>query len=272
MRTIALNASKKIFFSRFQTKSWRWPEQVPQSDWERVSFRSGSGARLAAIFGQSRRDPIGAVVLAHPMGIAAKGFWLKYGHAELLRRSGFHVLAFDFNGFGESESADFDYPGDVYAAGEFLRERVAPLPVAVLGCSFGAGYAVCAMSRDAQPFRAAVIESAFPSLPYYWRPYRIPYLFLRASQLVYPRFERRLRPLLAAQQLKNAPHVLLIHGSADAVTPPAVGEELRDAMSGAATAELWTAAGAVHNLAFQAQPDEYRRRVEAFLRSTLSRA
>src|SRR6476469_9428 len=101
---------KKLFFGRFQ-KKWRWPDSVPETDWERVTFPSATGVRLAGVFGAARGEhPEGAVVLAHPMGTAAKGFWLKQGHGDLLRNAGFHVLAFDFNGFGESESVNFDYP------------------------------------------------------------------------------------------------------------------------------------------------------------------
>src|ERR1041385_6840751 len=162
---------KKLFFGRFQ-KKWRWPADVPQERWERVHFTAHNGARLSAVFGSADGERAnGAVVLAHPMGVAAKGFWLKQGHGELLRRNGFDVLAFDFNGFGESESADFDYPGDAIAAGGYLRERVGHDAIGILGASFGGGYALCAMSHDGHPYRAAVVEGAFPSLPYFWRPY-----------------------------------------------------------------------------------------------------
>ena len=260
---------KKLFFGRFQ-RTWRWPKDVPEADWERLTFPSPNGARLAGIFGTSRNGQTkGAVVLAHPMTAGAKGFWLKHGHAELLRSSGFHVLAFDFNGFGESESADFDYPGDVLAAGQYLRQRFPALPLAVVGASFGAGYAMCAMARDGHPFGAAVLEATFPSLPYYWRPYLLPYLALRASQIVAPGFERRLRPVLAATRLKERPHLLLIHGERDAITPVAVGTELVAAIGDRAPAELWTVPEAEHTLAFAAQRDPYRERVTGFLKRAL---
>lgn len=262
---------KKLFFGRFQ-KKWRWPENVSESGWERVTFPGASGARLAAVFGAAGAERAeGAVVLAHPMGTAAKGFWLKQGHAGLLRDHGFHVLAFDFNGFGESESSNFDYPSDVIAAGEYLRQRVAPLPVAVLGCSFGAGYALCAMSKEGHPFRAAVLESTFPSLPFYWRPYPLPHLLLRASQIVYPPFERGLRPILAATQLKAKPHVLLIHGQDDAITPVHVGNQLQSAMSGHSSVELWPVPEAEHNMALKARRDDYAQRVTGFMRRALAR-
>ena len=255
--------TKKIFFRRLR-KPWRWPDSIPQDDWERVRFPNRGGAQLAALFGAARANPIGAVVLAHPLTLATKGFWLKQGHAEILRDAGFHVLAFDFNGFGESESSGYDFPGDVVAAGQYLRQRVAPLlPVSVLGCSFGAGYAMCALADDAHPFQAAVLEAAWPSLPFYWRPYPFPYLVLRASQVVYPSFERRLRPTLAATKIRHNPRVLLIYGEKDAMTPAHVGTEFRELTGG--SAELWIIPEADHNMALRARPDEYKRRITTFL-------
>ena len=254
--------TKKIFFRRLQ-KPWRWPDSIPQDDWERVRFPNRGGVQLAAVLGAARGNPKGGVVLAHPMTLATKGFWLKQGHAAFLREAGFHVLAFDFNGFGESESSDYDFPGDVIAAGEYLGKRVAPLPLSVAGCSFGAGYTMCALADDAHPFRAAVLESAWPSLPFYWRPYPIPYLVLRASQLVYPSFERRLRPILAATKIKHNPRVLLIHGEKDTITPPNVGKDFRDAIG--PSAELWIIPEADHNMALRARPDEYKQRTTALL-------
>lgn len=261
--------AKKLFFGRFQ-KTWRWPADVPRDGWERVHFQSHNGARLAAVFGAAEGERAhGAVVLAHPLGVAAKGFWLKHGHAALLRRHGFDVLAFDFNGFGESESVDFDYPGDAVAAGEYLRERVGHDAIAIAGSSFGAGYALCAMEREGHPYRAAVLEAPFPSLPYYWRPYPIPRLLLRASQIVYPRFERELRPIRAAGELKSRPDVLLIHGDADEISPVSVGAQLRDAIGARAASELWIVPGAQHTFAYAARKEEYERRVTEFLRKSL---
>lgn len=258
--------AKKVFFGRFQ-KKWRWPEGVPQAEWERVTFRSGNGATLSGLFGAARGSAAaGAVALAHPMGAAAKGFWLKQGHAAFLRDSGFHVLAFDFNGFGESESSTFDFPSDVVAAGDYLRTRLPGVPLSVLGSSFGAGYALCAMAREGHPFRAAVLEGAFPSLPYYWRNYRFPYAVLRASQFLYPRFERELRPILAATRLKGSPRVLLIHGHADTVSPLHVGTDLSAAMADRASVEVWEVPDAEHTRALAADPDQYRERVTGFLR------
>ena len=265
--TLFHRLAKKLFFGRYQ-RPWRWPDGIEVDGWERVTIASASGARLAAIFGPAHGPATGAVVLAHPMTVAAKGFWLKQGHAELLRRHGFDVLAFDFNGFGESESGNFDYPADVLAAGEYLRQRQAATTVAAVGASFGAGYVLCALANERHPFSSVVLEAPFPSLPYFWRRYPLPSAMLRLSQLLYPRLERRLRPKLAAANLRRSPRVLLIHSDADTISPVAVGEELRTVMQEKSRAELWVVPGAEHSLALAAAPDLYAERVIAFLRSS----
>ncbi|HXH24680.1 MAG TPA: alpha/beta fold hydrolase [Vicinamibacterales bacterium] len=263
---------KKPFFGRFQ-RPWLWPDGVPLDRWERITFPNRRGATLAGVFGAADVSPaMGAVVLAHPLSVAAKGFWLKHGHAELLRRAGFAVLAFDFNGFGESDSLDFDYPADVIAAGAYLRARASNLPLAVVGASFGAGWALCAMANESHPFRAAVLEAAFPSLPFYWRRYPLAYAILRTSQLLYPRLEQTLRPSRAATQLKHSPHILLIYGDADSLTPLQVGVELQAAMSTCTVVETWTVPEADHNLALQTASEAYAHHVTSFLLRTLGRS
>jgi len=97
----------------------------------------------------------------------------------------------------------------------------------------------------------------------------VPSVLLRASQVVYPRFERRLRPIRAAAELKSRPSVLLIHGDADQVSPVSVGTQLRDAIGQRAAVDLWIVPGAQHTLAFAAQKDDYEKRVTDFLRRSL---
>lgn len=173
---------KKPFLRHFE-REWRWPEDVAQEGWDAVSIKSASGSNLKAIFGASQtKHVLGVIVLAHPMRKAAKGFWLKSGHAELFRNAGYHVLAFDFNGFGESQSTTFDYPSDVIAAGEYIKHEYSSLDIAVVGASFGAAWSICAMSRTAQPFKAAILEASFPTLSDFWQRYPFPNFMLKASK------------------------------------------------------------------------------------------
>lgn len=263
---------RKPFFGRFEVP-WQFPREVDAGVWERVSFQNPSGAHLAGLLGEALTGaPAGALVLAHPMGKAAKGFWLRYGHAELFRRAGFHVLAFDFNGFGESEPVSFDYPGDAVAAGRFMRNRYPLLNVGLVGASAGAGWGLCGMARNENPYRAAVFEAVFTSLPEFWRHYPAAYAFLRASQLVVPSIERRIRPEHYASRLVGRPAVLLIYGDADRFTPPTQGKRMLHALNQSATAELHVLPNVDHTYAYRDLPEAYAQRVLPFLRRALGAA
>ena len=214
MKNAAYRLFKKPFFGRFM-RPWHWPENIDQNQWRRLRIESQSGARLSALLGPAHTtEAKGAVLMCHPMGAAAKGFWMKYGHAEMLRHAGYHVMLVDLNGFGESDSTTMDFPLDVLAAGQALQSLYPGLPVAVLGASMGAAMSVCAMADPMHPFKAAILESAFPTLLHFWLRYPLPRLGIQLSKLVYPAGERRLRPMHAAENLAGSPAVLMIYGDA----------------------------------------------------------
>jgi dipeptidyl aminopeptidase/acylaminoacyl peptidase len=264
-------ALKKPFFGRYQ-QPWRWPEGADQTLWERVIFPSRSGARLKGLLRTTPQSAVrGALVLAHPMGNAAKGFWLRQGHADWLLGLGYHVLVFDFNGFGESVNGTFDYPGDVLAAGAYLTTRFPDLPLGIVGASFGAGWSLCALEEPGHPFRAAVLEGVFPTLPDFWHRYPLAQAMLRVSQVVYPPWERRLRPIRAAANLNGGPSVLLVYGAEDSITPPAFGEQLRDALQRSTEARLVVLPAVAHTFALRDAPTAYCTAVGRFFEQHLAR-
>jgi len=262
---------RKPFFGRFEVP-WSWPSAAEEAQWERVTFENPRGARLVGLWGSGEGNVSGTLVLAHPMGKAAKGFWLRHGHAELFRRSGFHVFLFDANGFGESEPSSFDYPADILAAGLWAQARTPGLPVGLVGASFGAGWGLCSMARAGSPFQAAVLEAAFPTLPEFWRHYPFAYAALRLSQLVWPPMERRLRPERDAAQVLGRPSVLLIYGDRDKYTPPEHGERLMRAFGEAASTELCVIPDVGHTFAYRDAGETYAARVIPFLTKTLPSA
>ena len=255
---------RKPFFGRFEVP-WVWPPEEEQRSWERVSFRSPSGADLAGLWGSAQGDAIGTLVLAHPMGKAAKGFWLKQGHARLFRRAGLNVLAFDANGFGESSAASFDYPADFLAAGLWAQSRTPDLNVGLVGASFGAGWGLCAMAREGSPYKLAILEAAFPTLPEFWKHYPLAYAAIKASQIVWPALERRLRPEGEAPKVLGRPSVLLIHGESDKYTPPEHGQRLLRAFGSAADARLSVLPDVDHTFAYRDAADAYKAQVIPFL-------
>jgi uncharacterized protein len=262
-------ALKKPFFGKYQ-KPWQWPAGIDRSAWEPVVFPNRTGTRIQGLLQTTPRAAVrGGIVFAHPLGNAAKGFWLRQGHADWLRDLGYHTLVFDFNGFGESANGTFDYPGDVLAAGTYLATRFPQLPLAVVGTSFGAGWAICALAEPNHPFQAAVLEGVFPTLPDYWQRYPFAQAMLRISQLVYPRIERTLRPLRAAAHIQGTPAILLVYGEADTITPPAYGEQLIKALPAQLKRQLVRFPDVAHTFAFRDARAAYCETVTAFLEHRL---
>lgn len=259
---------RKPFFGRFEVP-WAWPDANEASKWERIAFRNPRGARLSGLWGPADGGARATLVLAHPMGKSAKGFWIRQGHAALFRRSGYHVFLFDANGFGESEPSSFDYPADILAAGRTAQERTPGLPVGLVGASFGAGWGLCSMARAGSPYRAAVLEAAFPTLIDFWRHYPAAYAVLRTSQFVWPSIERSLRPEEDAARVLGNPRVLLIYGDRDKYTPPAHGERLLKAFGTTASAEMMLVPGVDHTYAYRDAAGTYEARVLPFLSNAL---
>jgi pimeloyl-ACP methyl ester carboxylesterase len=235
------------------------------ADWQRVSVDSRSHSRLAAICRETQRPVRGVVVCAHPMGLACKGFWLRYGHAARLLDLGFHVLAYDFNGFGESPSTNFDYPGDAIAAGRFARARWPGLPVHAFGASFGAMKTLDAISEAAFPYERVVAEGCAPSLPQFWRAYPAAHAVLEVARRIAPRLEERLRPLAQLPRMKPGTRLLLVHSHGDRWSPVAHGDALAAAAPAGARVERLVLQRADHTHGLRDEADTYWPAVSRFL-------
>jgi pimeloyl-ACP methyl ester carboxylesterase len=126
-------------------------------------------------------------------GQAATGFWILHlhgnadtvmsagqaEHAWALREQGFHVLAFDYRGFGESrgEASEKNVYEDAEAAFQYLATQGVPSDRIILwGHSLGSGPAVELATRH--QVAAVVLFGAFTSVPdraaelYPWLPVR----------------------------------------------------------------------------------------------------
>ena len=138
-----------IVTSQIQAPSPVPAAQKPELKVDHVSFATEDGGVVYAdLYGSGEWG----VVLAHG-GRFTKESWQP--QAESLVRAGFHVLAFDFRGFGKSHGpGDRDmYTApmhlDVLAAVRYLRKRGAKT-VSVMGASFG-GSATADASIASQP-------------------------------------------------------------------------------------------------------------------------
>lgn len=262
---------KKPFFGRFQ-KPWRWPDDVNQATWERLEFDSPTQARLKALWGASQNGPArGAIVCAHPMVVEAKGYFLRYGQAEALRRAGYDVLLFDINGFGESPTGTFRFPMDIVAAGQALAKRSPNLPIGLHGLSLGAGYGICACSFEGHPFSAAFLECPFATLDEFWSKFSKPaYWLLRGMSLFAPVLLEELRPQSRISKLHGLKNLMLVYGEADHLTPPSMGERLVAACAPSTRASLWVVPAAKHCQAQRVSGEAYLEKMRQFFDTHLT--
>lgn len=201
------------------------------------------------------------------------------GYAAFLLAAGYAVLLYDSRGCGESggtfgvgATEDRDIRGAVSA----LRDRGASR-IAVLGVSLGAGDALLAAARDTR-IDAIVADSSWADESVQLD--RMSHIALGPLNVPLLPYEPALVDTIAGGRLEDArprdeiariaPRpVLLIHSADDAnATTPLAGAELL-LQSAGDPKELWVAPRGGHAGAFDAQRDEYERRVLAFLAAAL---
>jgi pimeloyl-ACP methyl ester carboxylesterase len=156
------------------------PEELAPFESVAVPRPDGKGPLTATWFPAAR--PRGAVLLLHPWLVWGKAYFHLRGRIQALRAAGYHVLAFDFAGFGGSGPAHGFFDRDVEAALEFLRRRAGRLPIHLWGVSAGGYWAHPVLARTSC-VAGAVFEDVSPHLlEWSWRAaplFRPAFLFYR---------------------------------------------------------------------------------------------
>ena len=218
-----------------------------------------------------------AVVLLHGAGSTRSDV---LDHAVALARHGYGVLLFDARGHGRSggRAMDFGWYGDqdVAAAVSFLQRRadVDPGRIAAVGMSMGGEEAIGAAAS--QPaIRAVVAEGATNRVSADWD-------FL--SQVYGPRgwVQQQINGLTFAvtDVLTDASPPIALRAAAAVAAPRPVlliaGGGIADEANAAnyiqrgnANVQVWHVPGTGHTRALFTQPDEWQRRVTAFLDGAL---
>ena len=189
------------------------------------------------------------------------------GFSDFLRDHGFHVLLFDYRGYGRSD------PGrptraalvrDTAAALAYLKARpdVDPSRIGLFGQSLGAAFAL-PVAADDPAVRSVVALSAFST----WRGVAGDHAPLIGHLLV----GRGREPELDAARLGHKP-LLIVHGDADTIVRPRHAHRLHAAAQAAGVpVELVVIPAADHNGIIDASP-EARRAIADFFTRTLAPA
>lgn len=131
--------------------------------YEPVTFPSRDGTRLTGWFFPARGAAKGTVVHAHGNGANISN---QFRAIVFLPPAGYHVLEFDYRGFGDSEGAPSRQGciEDLHAAIDFVKTRpgVDPERLVVFGQSLGASMAIV-VTAERPEVKALVAEAAFTS-------------------------------------------------------------------------------------------------------------
>ncbi|MBJ7356756.1 alpha/beta fold hydrolase [Nocardioides sp.] len=245
-----------------------------------VTLRTADGVDLAAWWVPGEADA--AVVLLHGAGSTRTAV---LDQAEVLASGGYGVLLLDARGHGESDGRgmEFGWYGerDVAAALDFLEDQpgVSPDRLGVVGMSMGGEEAIGTAGADPR-VQVVVAEGATHRVAAdkaYLSEYgvrgdvqrRIDWGTYAVAGLLSPAPEPPpLRESVAAAQADGTPTPMLLITAGDVETE-LLAAELMDRAAPDAV-DIWTVAGAGHTGGLRAEPDEWARRVLAFLDAALA--
>lgn len=189
---------------------------------EHHSAASGRDVRLHALWlPQPRAD---APVLLYLHG-ARRNVWGSTFRIRNMHALGFSVLALDYRGFGRSSPELPSEAGvleDARAGWDWLARSQPQAPRYVFGHSLGGAVAV-QLAGTVDDCRGLIVEGSFTSIPDVVASFK--WGWLPVAPLISQRFD-------AAEAIARvkAP-VLVVHGSADSLIPPALGRALYERAS-----------------------------------------
>ncbi|MDX2150593.1 MAG: alpha/beta fold hydrolase [Bryobacteraceae bacterium] len=245
------------------------PPRLPST--AEVEIRSDDAIPLRASFRRAS-SAVDCVIVLHGIGDSSRG---ALGFAPMFLEAGYHVLAPDSRAHGVSGGALVTFgvleSGDVLRWAAWLTQHAGCRKLFALGESLGGSILIQAAAQ--QPvFSAIVAECPYQDLQSI-AEHRVAQQSSAwiakpavASALLYTRLRynldlTRASTIQAARRLQTP--LLLIHGLADTNTPPSHSQAIAAVNSSIVT---WYVPGAPHVAASATQPEEFRRRVLAWLR------
>lgn len=240
---------------------------------ENVEFKSESGAIIKGWFVKGEEGR-GAIVIMH--GLRSNRLQL-VERIRFLRKAGFSILAFDFQGSGESvsEKLTFGYleSHDATAALLLIKQKLPNEKIGVMGISMGG--AAFLLQKEPQKADALILEMVYPTIQKAVENRLNLWLFSGADNFSFLLTKQlpirlgvsvdELRPLDKIQQF-NFP-IFVIAGENDRHTTLAESRQLFDTAN--QPKEIWIVPQAEHVDLHKTAPKEYEQKVLQFFEKTL---
>ncbi len=262
---------------RFKYANATDPRRVCRLDFENVTFQARDGVKLQGWFIPAPRSDK-AVLLVHGVG-SNRGDTL--GIVPFLHRAGFHVLAFDLRGHGDSDGHTTSFgvyeARDVVAATHYLQTRPEVRRMAIYAFSMGGSAALHGIEENGLPgVEAFVLDSTFAEFEPLAREQMafLPNGIARpllAMISFYTRLEigmnlREIAPRRFIHRIAPRP-LLLIHGTADTLIPPI--QARWNFAAARPPKQLYWVPNAEHCAGFAVEGARYEKRVVQFLTEDL---
>lgn len=181
-------AISKLFIRVMFRQVQGWTRDVPSRAAGFVEI-ARDGSRLeGASLRTSAMCPRGVVLLCHPFLKYGMHYFFENNLDQAFLAQGYHVVAFNFKGFGRSTIGGHAFADDVLAIARRVSRDNPGLPIHLVGCSFGGYHLSHALARDATPFTSAVLDSVPISVRSYFTrgPLRLAMRWISGSRLAIP--------------------------------------------------------------------------------------
>jgi alpha-beta hydrolase superfamily lysophospholipase len=148
---------------------WRSDKVRDARDLQHFEHVGGDGSCLAGALCESGQAQVKAVViLCHPFLKFGMSYFFKNNYHEWLSQAGYHVVGFNFKGFGRSTVEGMSFSEDVISMAQWSRQRYPDLPVHLLGISFGAFHGIHAIASGRAVFDSALFDSVPATLTHFF--------------------------------------------------------------------------------------------------------
>ncbi|MCO1621710.1 alpha/beta hydrolase [Pseudomonas putida] len=181
-------AISKLFIRVMFRQVQGWERDVPSRAEGFVETASDGSKLEGAVLLANPAKAKGVVLLCHPFLKYGMHYFFENGIDQVFLEQGYHVIAFNFKGFGRSTIGGHAFADDVLSIARKIAREYPGLPIHLVGCSFGGYHLSHALARDASPFTSAVLDSVPVSVRSYFTrgPLRLAMRWISGSRLAVP--------------------------------------------------------------------------------------
>jgi alpha-beta hydrolase superfamily lysophospholipase len=146
-----------------------WKNEIPASASHFVET-GRDGSRLEGAIQLSENTEVkGVVMLCHPFLKYGMHYFFNNKLAQALSNQGFHVVTFNFKGFGRSNIKGHAFNEDVFSIADMVKLKFPDMALHLIGCSFGGFHLSHALAVDSLPFTSVVLDSVPPSVTVFFK-------------------------------------------------------------------------------------------------------